>query len=60
MKVNLHTLSCELAAMDNPKARDHDVIAAETIIAALGKRLRSASLCERWSIIRAILKRAGK
>ena len=60
MKVNLNQLAAELARADNPHARNEDVIAVKTTLAALGKKLRSVGIVEALSILCAIGIRAGK
>lgn len=60
MKINLHTLASELAKFDNPTARNEDIIATETALAALGKKLRSVSFFKALSIIYAIFTRGGR
>ncbi len=60
MKTDLRKLAAELARMDNPKARNEDIVAAQTILAALGNKLRASTDDERVSIFGALLKRAGR
>jgi hypothetical protein len=60
MKVNLNQLAAELARADNPHARNEDIVAVKTVLAALGKKLRSAGIVEALSILCAIGIRAGK
>ncbi len=60
MKTDLNKLAAELARMDDPESCNFDVIAAESIIAALGKKLRSVGWMARLKIFWAIFKRAGK
>ncbi len=59
MKINLNQLAAELAKSDNPKGRNEDVIAAKTILAALGRKLRSVDGATATQIVAAIATRAG-
>lgn len=57
---DLNKLAAELAAMDCPRGRNMDVVAARSIIAALGRKLRKAAAAERRDIMDAIATRAGR
>lgn len=63
MKVNLHTLACELARMDGKTkghGYDESVVGAQTTLKTLGRKLRQCSAPEALDIFNAILARAGK
>lgn len=61
MKVNLNHLAVELARMDNPKGRNEDVVAAKTMLAALGRLCREKlTTVETVEVLAAIVSRAGR
>ena len=59
IKVNLHALASELAHDAKTKPDNQDVVDAEVIVAALGRKLRRVSPSEGIAIIAAIYERAG-
>jgi hypothetical protein len=64
MKINLHSLACELAHADTNAAPDKKrfsacVVSTETALAALGKRLRESSAVECVAIMAALVARGG-
>ena len=60
MKANLLKLAALLAKDDNPKARNADIVAASTTLAALGRILRRSSSEEAFAMLSAIMERSGK
>lgn len=60
MATNLNKLATELALDDNPKARNEDVVAAKTILAALGRKLRTLPTADVLAVVQALLARAGR
>lgn len=60
MKVDLNKLAAKLAKMDNPEARNEDIVAAKTTLGNLGIELRSVNLVEALHIFLAIYQRAGR
>ena len=60
MKTNLHKLACELARKDAPGGYNASVVQTETALAALGKKLRCATVPQALEIINAIVGRSGR
>jgi len=63
MKVNLHTLACQLARRDGKTTKrgyDESVIGAETTLKSLGQHLRDCTTVEALATVNAIVERAGK
>ena len=59
-RMNLHKLACELAKRDDPKARNIDVVATETTLAALGAKLRDLPMGDALGLLAAIVARSGR
>ena len=59
-KVNLNRLAGTLAGMDNPRARNEDVVASKTFLASFGKLLRACDTAQALEILNALVSRAGK
>ena len=59
MNIDLNLIARDIAVMDNPFARNEDIIAAKTMLACFGKRLRESGVEEALSIIAAVWGRAG-
>lgn len=58
--VSLRKLAAELAKMDNPRARDEDIVSTQTALAALGRKLRASTAEEANAINATIMAKAGK
>jgi hypothetical protein len=60
LRINLHDLAVAISKSDNPAKRNEDIIAAETILAQLGRFLRWSGPVAAFGICWAIYRRAGR